>query len=238
MSRFDIGGPRPRRSRADRETPGASTRWSLPAAIGLPVLAMVAGLAGCGGGERAEPPAQAPSAQSAAPPAAAPPAGELAGPAASSPSGAARVRGEPHRLEAGFVPGGVFSAQAAERAAQTQERFDALLTALDEGFRSDPEANEIARLFGARFAGALARSGSGVALERLACGQRICAASLRGEKIAAPRLLQTLMSGHEGGAKIGASSITFVQAPGPGAPSGYRLVFSTDPSVSAIVERP
>jgi len=235
MSRFGIGGRRPRRSRADRETPGASTRWSLPAAIGLPVLAMVAGLAGCGGGERAEPPAQAPSPASAAPPAAAPPAGELA---ASSPSGAARVRGEPHRLEAGFVPGGVFSAQAAERAAQTQEGFDALLAALDEGFRSDPEANEIARLFGARFAGALARSGSGVALERLACGQRICAASLRGEKIAVPRLLQTLMSGNEGGAKIGASSITFVQAPGPGAPSGYRLVFSTDPSVSAIVERP
>lgn len=210
-------------------------------ALGLPVLAMIAGLAGCGDRERAgaAQPTQAPLAQPASPAAAAAPAGELAGHDASLSPGAAPVRGDPHRLEAGFVSGGAFSAQAAERAAQTQERFDRLLTALDEGFRNDPDAAEIARLFGARFTGALAKSGTGVALERLACGQRICAASLTGEKIAATRLLEALMSGNgDGGAKIGSSSIKLVEPSAPGAPAGYRVVFSTDPSVSVIVERP
>lgn len=237
MSPGDVGRRPQRRSSAPPEEAHKRNRFMRPA-LGLPVLAMIAGLAGCGDRERAgaAQPTQAPLAQPASPAAAA---GELAGHDAPLSPGAAPVRGDPHRLEAGFVSGGAFSAQAAERAAQTQERFDRLLTALDEGFRNDPDAAEIARLFGTRFTGALAKSGTGVALERLACGQRICAASLTGEKIAATRLLEALMSGNgDGGAKIGSSSIKLVEPSAPGAPAGYRVVFSTDPSVSVIVERP
>ncbi|MBN7138423.1 hypothetical protein A7A76_04790 [Lysobacter enzymogenes] len=225
-----------RRSRANPEQTRKLSRFLFPA-LGLPALAMIAGLAGCGDRERAGAPP--PPAQPVAQAAAASPAGELAGYEAPLSPGATPVRGDPHRLEAGFVSGGAFSAPAAERAAQTQERFDRLLTALDEGFRNDPDAGEIARLFGTRITGALAQSGTGVALERLACGQRICAASLTGDKIPASRLLEALMSGNgDGGAKIGASSIKLVEPSAPGAPAGYRVVFSTDPSVSVIVERP
>lgn len=146
---------------------------------------------------------------------------------------------DPHRLEAGFVSGGAFSAQAAAQAMRSQDSFERLLAALEQGFGSDPDANEIARLLRGRFSAALARAGGGVALERLACGQRICAASLQGEAIAPSKLLEALLSADsDGDAKIQSSSIKRVEPARPGAPAGYRIVFSTDPATAAIVARP
>lgn len=151
----------------------------------------------------------------------------------------ARARPRPQQLEARFVVDGKFSAEAALRAAHSQDSFDALLSALADGYYTDPEAIETGALFQRRIASALEQADTGIGLRKLACGHQVCAAQLEGAELPPLRLLEVLMrSNRDGGAKIQTSSIKQVP-PAPGRETtAYRIVFSTDPQVSTIVAAP
>ena len=151
----------------------------------------------------------------------------------------ARARPRARELEARFVVDGKFSADAALRAAHSQDSFDALLSALADGYYTDPEAIETGALFQRRIASALEQGEAGIGLRQLACGHQVCAAQLEGAELPPLRLLELLMrANRDGGAKIQTSSIKRVP-PAPGRETtAYRIVFSTDPQVSTIVAAP
>lgn len=130
------------------------------------------------------------------------------------------------------------SLQAARRASATQADFERLLDTLHDGYHADPEASETRRLFERQIGSAFNASDTGIALDRIACGLSICAASFTGRPTASMKFLGTLMdSGQDGKARIYSSNIR-IAAPAPGDDRvGYRVIFSTDPATATLVEQ-